>query len=267
MKKSEDISIGRRIRDIRLGKNKFNTKYDQASFAKLIGSTVSALSNWENGRNKPNSYMLKKIAELGDISVDELLYGEFKSFCNTIFNEVDNELIRKFDLFKDEKYKSFFSNSFEEKEKTYGQIKKIGIGYLPDYIKDFYYYRLVNDLPFEKNDKDREIYNHLTQKLDGYESKDSIFFDEQRDEERKNSYIVNNILHITEILKGISNEPLDNNNLPYIATLNRFAFNTILVDEDGVEHEINAPPSTTDLIKTDAVINYFNYKSEDNKKI
>ena len=56
-KKKEDIILGNRIKDIRISLN-----YDQKSFAKEIGATVSALSNWENGRNKPNMEKLSNIS-------------------------------------------------------------------------------------------------------------------------------------------------------------------------------------------------------------
>lgn len=70
MKKEQDIKIGQRIKHIRseLGLN-------QKEFANKIDATVSALSNWENGRNKPNDIMLNNISKLGDITVDELLHG------------------------------------------------------------------------------------------------------------------------------------------------------------------------------------------------
>lgn len=69
MKKKEDIILGKRIKDIRISLN-----YDQKRFAKEIGATVSALSNWENGRNKPNMEKLSKIAKIGDTTVEKLLY-------------------------------------------------------------------------------------------------------------------------------------------------------------------------------------------------
>lgn len=68
MKKKEDIILGNRIKDIRISLN-----YDQKSFAKEIGATVSALSNWENGRNKPNMEKLSNIAKIGNTTVEELL--------------------------------------------------------------------------------------------------------------------------------------------------------------------------------------------------
>lgn len=48
---------------------------NQKSFANLIDATVSALSNWENGRNAPNDIRLKAIADIAGISIDKLKYG------------------------------------------------------------------------------------------------------------------------------------------------------------------------------------------------
>lgn len=47
----------------------------QGEFAKKIGATVPAVSNWENGRNMPNKERLITIATLGDITVEMLIYG------------------------------------------------------------------------------------------------------------------------------------------------------------------------------------------------
>lgn len=81
-KKPEDIRLGQRIKDIRR-----SLELDQKSFADKIKSTVSALSNWENGRNKPNDLMLKRISDLGNISINELLYGPHKAFVKEVFTE------------------------------------------------------------------------------------------------------------------------------------------------------------------------------------
>ena len=45
-------------------------------FAELLETSKGAVSNWENNRNLPNNERLKKIAELGEMSVDELLGTE-----------------------------------------------------------------------------------------------------------------------------------------------------------------------------------------------
>ena len=46
---------------------------NQAAFAKMIGVTQSAVSQWENDLTRPNSYQLEAIAQKFNISIDELL--------------------------------------------------------------------------------------------------------------------------------------------------------------------------------------------------
>lgn len=46
---------------------------NQAAFAKMIGVTQSAVSQWENDLTRPNSYQLEAIANTFGISIDELL--------------------------------------------------------------------------------------------------------------------------------------------------------------------------------------------------
>lgn len=63
--------VGIRIKDIRLEKG-----MDQKQFAEMINATVSALSNWEKGRNLPNKERLRNIADLAGMTVQQLLEGE-----------------------------------------------------------------------------------------------------------------------------------------------------------------------------------------------
>lgn len=74
MKKANNIEIGLRIRLIRSELN-----MTQQEFSNLIGSPVSSLSNWENGRNKPKLEILKRIAEVGNIHYKVLLFGDLRS--------------------------------------------------------------------------------------------------------------------------------------------------------------------------------------------
>ena len=46
---------------------------NQSAFAKKIGVTQSAVSQWENDMTRPNSYQLQAIASAFNISIDELL--------------------------------------------------------------------------------------------------------------------------------------------------------------------------------------------------
>lgn len=77
--------IGERIKNIRKSRGE-----NQTEFAKIINGTLPAVSNWETGRNIPNNERLKAIADLGDISVNELLYGDLKQY---IYNVLHEELL------------------------------------------------------------------------------------------------------------------------------------------------------------------------------
>lgn len=62
--------ISRKIRKIRLSRGE-----TMEEFGKLFDPPASkgVVSNWENGYNLPNQERLKRIAELGNVTVEELL--------------------------------------------------------------------------------------------------------------------------------------------------------------------------------------------------
>ena len=72
--KLDKKAIGRRIKSIRVD----DCNATMEEFANLIDSGKSNVSRWERGENLPNDLTLKKISELGNITVDELQYGEYK---------------------------------------------------------------------------------------------------------------------------------------------------------------------------------------------
>lgn len=99
--------VGYRIKEIRkkLG-------LSMSSFAERIDdkSKSGTVSNWETGKNLPNNERLKKIATLGGISIDELLYGDIET---RIYNIITNEIDRKT---KAPHYYIFYDNELEGKE-------------------------------------------------------------------------------------------------------------------------------------------------------
>ena len=62
-------SVGRRIRFIRLNRGETMEEFSK-HFTNAKSGTVS---NWETGRNAPNKKRLNKIAELGGMTVEELI--------------------------------------------------------------------------------------------------------------------------------------------------------------------------------------------------
>lgn len=105
MKKKEDVYIGGRIRSIRNGLG-----LDQKEFATLLKITVSALSNWENGRNKPKDDKLDKIANLGRTTKEELVYGDYETRIKEIMLKRDNA---------EEDYFNYVIQHFEKIDKKY----------------------------------------------------------------------------------------------------------------------------------------------------
>lgn len=80
--------VGHRIRSIRKEKG-----LTMEAFGTLIGGVKkSAVGNWERGDNLPNNERLKKIAELGRISVDELLYGSLDEYAKLLLNQLQDKL-------------------------------------------------------------------------------------------------------------------------------------------------------------------------------
>ena len=175
MKKKEDIILGKPIKDIRI-----NLNYDQKRFAKEIGATVSALSNWENGRNKPNMEKLSNIAKIGDTSVKELLRSHLDKdeFEKRMRNRDANlsELIFEelVSFFNELEYNEFnYSVGDSEKiNKLVSLIIKPGTKDKEEKLKEFVndlvdnlmsktyilYWDLVYELCFSEDEIQREMY-------------------------------------------------------------------------------------------------------------
>lgn len=53
------------------------TLLTQKNIATHLGVVESCYANWEQGRTEPNIGMLRKLAELFDVSLDDLINGDF----------------------------------------------------------------------------------------------------------------------------------------------------------------------------------------------
>lgn len=93
MKLSTKKDLGIKIKEIRqsLGKN-------LREFGELVDDTSdSIVSRWEKGISKPNSYRIKRIAELGDVPIAYLLYNSPEEYL--YFNlDVDFKKITSKDI-------------------------------------------------------------------------------------------------------------------------------------------------------------------------
>ncbi|MDW4456490.1 helix-turn-helix domain-containing protein [Staphylococcus saprophyticus] len=77
-------SVGERIKRIRINNGK-----TQEQFGELFSASKGNVATWEKGLSLPNKERLKLISELGNITIDELLYGtEYtkESISNYVLN-------------------------------------------------------------------------------------------------------------------------------------------------------------------------------------
>ena len=103
-----------------------------------LKTSKASVNNWEKGVNLPNKQRLKKIAELGGITVNELLYGDMKNFISSYFDERISE--------NQEKAKgSFYGSMLNDSE------------YIQSVKKDFLYKVQF----YELNHADTEALNKL----------------------------------------------------------------------------------------------------------
>lgn len=90
-----DSQVGFRIKNIRQ-----TNGLTLEQFGKLFGASKGNVSLWEKGSSLPSNERIKKIAEYGNMSVEELLYGE-KTISNSEL-ELIKKLTKENEQLKDE---------------------------------------------------------------------------------------------------------------------------------------------------------------------
>jgi len=101
-----NYAVAERIKEIRLSNG-----WTLEEMGKKLDTSKVSVYNWESGRNLPNKERLKAIAELGDMSVNELLYGSPRDYFFSVFpNDDIEDLDVAYELYliqyKDEPYQS-----------------------------------------------------------------------------------------------------------------------------------------------------------------
>lgn len=76
--KIDKIGLGNKIKEIRLTNDRLKNA-TMEEFAVMVGSNKSNVSRWERGKNVPNEATLTKIAEIGGITLDELVNDFIKA--------------------------------------------------------------------------------------------------------------------------------------------------------------------------------------------
>lgn len=121
--KIDKIDVGERIRAVR-------TKLDLSmkEFADLIGSKKSTVNSWERGLALPKREMLTIISEVGNTSVNELLFGDIEEYVHLILKNYFPDVL----LSRDEK-KDVYSTSVvlsdSDIQNIVNEVKKSNFSY------------------------------------------------------------------------------------------------------------------------------------------
>lgn len=101
--------VGQRILQIR---KKYG--YSMQKFGEIIDNAPKgSVNSWEKGVNLPNEKRLKQIATLGNISLNELLYGSFENYVDKLINE-------KLGIQLPEEFMNTFYQLLQQNNYTYG---------------------------------------------------------------------------------------------------------------------------------------------------
>lgn len=141
-------------------------------FGNLIeGAAQSLVTRWENGTSIPNNERLKQLASIGGITVNELLYGDFKSYCYDVFNRMasseknmDQEKIKssfedgykvisKLNLsYEDsEKIENIFKDAIDLNSFVYEYSNEGAVNYSINLIRDLYRSKILSYFFYEKD--------------------------------------------------------------------------------------------------------------------
>lgn len=112
--------VGLRIKKIRNDKN-----LSMEAFAEKVGvAGKSTVNEWEKGRSTPNSQTLKKIAELGAVSVGFIIYGSLQEYVKKVlYDHIQDENL--FQPLKNYLYTTSDFSSFENAAMIFDESGKV----------------------------------------------------------------------------------------------------------------------------------------------
>lgn len=135
--------LGNKIKNIRRSKG-----LTLEQFGNIFDASKGVISNWESGRNIPNNDRLKKIAELGDTSVSELLHETTPEFIKATVDEIQDDEIKNYG---NQKYKLLYDPK-QKKDITETILKNYRFDNLSDIGVKRYVKQILDDLLSESEE-------------------------------------------------------------------------------------------------------------------
>ena len=179
--------LGSRIKEIRVNEKdtleSFSQKINKYSGG-VIKSGKSNVSRWEKGENIPNDITLKTIADIGKMTVTELLYGK-DTVDDELYKQIEKFTARKNGILQEIKlltpgalsgltlglaFKEMSKNAVKDNEVLQDRIKELenfGYKYIKKTYNNYTYDKFIQDFP-DSNFQDYEE----------YKEKERAFFEE-----------------------------------------------------------------------------------------
>ena len=121
-------AVGSRIKQIRMNKG-----YTLEGFGKLFNASKGNVQQWENGVSLPNKERLANISKIGDMTVNELLFGSIDEFIDNNLASIHEYQTGKDHFSSSEEYNDnrfFLTMWLEERDITLENIH-----YIYDYLE------------------------------------------------------------------------------------------------------------------------------------
>lgn len=158
-------AVGERIKLIRKKRGETLEQFGNA----IGGVLKSNVSKWERGQSLPNNERIKKISELGNVSVNYLLTGKsdieiFSNSINKLFQSINNDTKKQLEILKDDKFtieQSFFFSKVIELFYRYHEKEDI----LIKLANLFHYLTYLSDPEVISEMSDRNLENDTVDEL------------------------------------------------------------------------------------------------------
>ena len=158
-------AVGERIKLIRKKRGETLEQFGNA----IGGVLKSNVSKWERGQSLPNNERIKKISELGNVSVNYLLTGKsdieiFSNSINQLFQSINNDTKKQLEILKDDKFtieQSFFFSKVIELFYQYHEKEDI----LIKLANLFHYLTYLSDPEVISEMSDRNLENDTVDEL------------------------------------------------------------------------------------------------------
>lgn len=107
----DNNAVANRIKQIRLKHG-----WTLEELGERLNASKVSVHNWESGKNLPNKKRLKQIADLGEVTVEHLLYGDIENFASYTFN---NELESYIEEMKGKENSIYITQYFNIEEASF----------------------------------------------------------------------------------------------------------------------------------------------------